>query len=462
MPTRRNVLRGAGGLCVGLPFLPSLMRSAQADCSQGIKRLVVMHQPQGMIMEEWHPTGVGTNFELSPILAGLEPIKDDIVVVSGLDNQMANHFGNQSGHFGANKSLWTGMPCSNNLDADGNPLPESQRPELIDHPDLAGGPSLDQVIANRLGAPTPYRSLGMTVGQSWDYEVYAAFHAARDEPMGMDSDPREVFDRLFADFEPGEPSPMQRLRAARGSVLDSVAGSYEAVAARLSAADRVRLDAHAAKVRELELRFANGPGGGQGCALPEFALPPDYDPDSDDFLDVGAIAQVENAVMALACDMTRVVSIQHIGGNRYPWLGHPLPFHFDGYHGIFHIDPPNSGRDIPEIRAAMLDVMRWYADTFLHLVQRLAETPDGNGSLLDSTLVVWTSEFGDGQSHVTDNIPVVMAGGVCGALQTGRHVEYYGRSTNDLLVSILNAFDFEDTTFGLSDVCQGPLPGLVS
>lgn len=461
MSTRRNFLRGAGGIGIGLPMLPSLMRSAKADCSLGIKRLIVMHQPQGMIMEEWHPTGTGSDFELSPILSPLEPIKDDIVVVSGLDSQVNGLFPNQSGHFGANKSLWTGMPCSPNLDGDGNPLPEAQRPGLIDHPDFAGGPSLDQVIATRLRAPTPYRSLGLTIGQSYDYEVYAAFHAARDEPLSMEGDPRATFERLFADFEPGEPSPMQRLRAARGSVLDSVADSYEAVAGRASARDRQRLEAHAAKIRELELRLGNAPGGGQGCALPEFSLPEDYDPNNGDQLDLGAIAQVENAVMALACDMTRVVSIQHIGGDRYPWLGHPLPFHFEGYHGIFHIDPPNSGRDIPEIRAAMLDVMRWYADTFRHLVQRLAETPDGNGSLLDSTLVVWTSEFGDGQGHATNDIPVVMAGNLCGALQTGRHVEHYGRSTNDLLVSILNAFDFEDESFGLPDVCDGALPGLV-
>ncbi len=449
-------------MAVGLPFLPSMLPKAKAGPGDEPRRLIILQQPQGMIMEEWHPTGTGTNFELSPILSPLESIKDDIVVVSGLDNRLPDFFNNQGGHVGSSKSMWTGMPLSPNIDANGNPLPGGL-PEL-DHPDGAGGPSLDQVIAQRMAAPTPYESLGLAIGTTGYYEAIAAFYTGRDEILGMEPDPRAAFDRLFADFEPGEPSPLQRLRAARGSVLDSVGESYESLASRLSVADRQRLEAHAAKIRELELRFANGVGGGQGCGLPQFSLPPDYDPNHDDFDDVGGRAQIENAVMALACDMTRVVSLQFTHGqdNRFPWLGHPFPFDFEGWHGIFHIVPDGpTGRDIPEVRAAMLDVMRWYASMFGHLVQRLAETPDGEGTLLDSTLVVWACEFGDGAGHNLLDIPVVMAGNLCGAIETGRHIEYYGRSTNDLLVSILNAFGYDDTTFGYGPACQGALPGLV-
>ncbi len=163
--------------------------------------------------------------------------------------------------------------------------------------------------------------------------------------------------------------------------------------------------------------------------------------------------------------MTRVTSLQFTHGqdNRFPWLGHGFPYHFEGWHGIFHIDPSQvSGRDDPVIRPAMLDVMRWYTEIFAYLVQRLAETPDGDGSLLDSTLVVWSCEFGDGAGHNSLDIPVVLAGNLCGRIETGRHLEYYGRSTNDLLVSLLNAFGHDDQTFGWDQVCEGPLPGLVS
>ncbi len=462
MTTRRNFLKGAGGLAVGLPFLPSLTR-AKAGPGEGPQRLILLMQPQGMIMEEWHPTGTGSNFELSPILSPLETIKDDIVVVSGLDNTMPHLFNNAGGHQGASKSIFTGTTVSSNLAPDGTPLPEGQRPD-VEHEVGAGGPSIDQVIAARLNAPTPYESLGFAIGTTSYYEAVAAFHAGRDEILGLEPDPREAFDRLFADFEPGEPSPMQRLRAARGSVLDSVAGSYEAMSSRLSAADRQRLDAHATKIRELELRLGNAPGGGQGCQLPDFSLPGNYDPHHDDFDDVGGRAQIDNAVMALACDMTRVTSIQytHGQGNRFPWLGHPFPFDFDGWHGIFHIVPDGpTGRDIPEVRAAMLDVMRWYSEMFRYLVESLKNTPDGDGSMLDSTLVVWACEMGDGAGHNLRDIPVVLAGNLCGALETGRHMEYYGRSTNDLLVSILNTFGYEDQTFGHAELCEGPLPGLV-
>lgn len=463
MTTRRNFLKGAGGLAVGLPFLPSLTR-AKAGPGEGPQRLILLMQPQGMIMEEWHPTGTGSNYQLSPILSGLEDIREHINIISGLDNRVPMMAEGNYGHPGASKAIWTGMPLDFNLSPEGNMLPSPNVPEDPWHVG-AGGPSVDQVIAQRLGAATPYESIGLRIGSNHDPIVDACYHAARNEHIGMDGDPREAFDRLFAGFEPGEPSALQRLRAARGSVLDAVADSYAHTSARLSRADQIHLEAHAEKIRELELRFGNGAAGGQGCALPEFSLPADYDPHHDDFDDAGARAQIENAVMALACDMTRVVSMQysHGQGNRFPWLGHPFPFdHWEGWHGIFHIVPDGpTGRDYPEVRAAMIDVMQWYTDMFRLLVQRLAETPDGDGSLLDSTLVVWACEMGDGAGHNTVDIPIITAGNMCGRIETGRHLEYYGRSTNDLLVSILNAFGYEDTSFGLPDACDGALPGFV-
>jgi hypothetical protein len=348
------------------------------------------------------------------------------------------------------------------MTADGAVLPPNQVPS-IEGAAGAGGPSIDSVIAQRLAAPTPYASLGFAVGVTSYHEMIAAFHTGRDQVLGLEPDPRAAFDRLFADLDPAEPSPLQRLRAARGSVLDAVANSYESLSNRLSMNDRRRLEAHAERIRELELRFGNGVVGGQGCAEPQFSLPAGYDPQSSDFDDVGGRAQIDNLVMSLACDLTRVASLQFMQGqtNRFPWLGHPFPYDFRDWHEIFHIVPDGrTGREDPVVRAAMIDAMRWYAEMFAYLVQRLAETPDGDGSLLDSTLVVWASELGDGHAHNTFDIPIVLAGNVCGALETGRHLEAYGRSTNDLLVSILNLFGYDDQTFGWAEMCDGPLPGL--
>lgn len=462
MTTRRNFLKGAGGLTVGLPFLPSLSETARAGAGDNPQRLIVLYQPQGMIMEEWLPTGTGSDFELSPILAGLEPIREHVNIISGLDNriQSVEHHG---GHKGASKSIWTGMPMDFALTPEGTVNPNAI--ELEDGTSGAGGPSVDQVIAQRMAAPTPYESLGLAIGGIDDIQQRAASYTARNELLGLEPDPRVAYDRLFQGFDPGTPNALQRLRAARGSVLDAVAESYAATSSRASAADRQRLEAHAEKVRELELRFANGSGGGQGCALPQFSLPGNYDPNHSDFDDVGALAQLENAVMALACDMTRVVSLQYTRGhsNRFPWLGHPFPFNnWDGWHGIFHIVPGGpTGREDPVVRAAMIDVMQWYVSNFVHVVQRLAETPDGDGTLLDSTMVVWACEFGDGAGHGTNNIPILTAGNMCGTIETGRHLAFDGRSTNDLLVSMLNAFGQQDTSFGLPELCNGALPGFV-
>ncbi len=464
MTTRRNFLKGAGGLAVGLPFLPSISETARAGGGDSPQRLILLFQPQGMIMDEWHPTGTGSNFELSPILSGLAPIREHVNIISGLDNRVPMMAPFQYGHPGASKAIWTGMPMGFSLTPDGQINDSVPEPENVWSMG-AGGPSVDQVIAQRMAAPTPYASLGLSIGTTSYLEAAASYHSGFEEMVGLEPDPRIAYDRLFEGFDPGTPSALQRLRAARGSVLDAVAESYASTTARASALDRERLEAHAEKIRELELRFSNGAGGGQGCALPQFSLPGNYDPEHSDFDDVGSIAQIENAVMALACDMTRVVSIQYTHGhdNRFPWLGHPFPFElWDGWHGIFHITPGGpTGREDPVVRAAMIDAMQWYANNFVHLVQRLAETPDGDGTLLDSTLVVWACELGDGDGHGSNNIPIVTAGNMCGTIETGRHLQFPGRSTNDLLVSILNAFGHEDTSFGLAEACDGALPGFV-
>jgi hypothetical protein len=476
--SRRSFLAGAGGAAVALPYLGS-MRARAGEGSATPRRLVVVVQPQGFIMDEWRPTGTGTDFQLGSILSPLESLKDRIVVVSGLDNVAPDLNYQAGGHSSALKSVLTGMPLSTNLDANGVLLPTNLHTPADQTFDVfAGGPSVDQVIADRMAAPTPYRSLEFGVGTDSYLHALQVFLRGPNEPLGTMIDPREAWDRLFAGFNPAEPSPLQRLRDARSSVLDRVGDSYDSLSSRLSAADRVILEAHADKIRELELRFAGGTGGGQGCMVPTYSLPEGYDPHNSDFDDVGAMAQIDLMVMAMACDMTRVASLQFTQGqnNRFPWLGLTIPdVNWPGYnavewpdwHGMFHISP-DPARDHPEPRAAMIAAMNWYAQKFAYLLQRMAETPDGDGSLLDSSLVVWVSEFGDGAAHWAWDVPVVLAGNVGGALQTGRHLQFPGRvqnpdsgyTTNDLLVSILNLFGYSDTSFGYPDICRGPLPGL--
>jgi hypothetical protein len=461
--TRRNFLRGAGGLTVGLPMLSSLQGTARARGADGPRHLVVMFHPQGMIMDEWHPTGVGTDFTLPAILAPLEAHRDDIVVVSGLDNQ-SGMLNTNGGHHSA-VHLLTGMPMAVNLDADGDLLPAGSQPMLeTGQITSAAGPSIDQVIAQRMAAPTPYRSLELAVGTTSYLDHIAVFFGGAEDPLDFEPDPHAAFDRLFDGFDPGTPSTLQKLRAARGSVLDLVGDSYESLAARASATDRQLLEEHATRIRELEARLGMTGSAGLGCAIPQYTLPGNYDPHHADFDADGARAQIDIMVMALACDLTRVASLHFTHGqdNRFPWLGYPIPFpQWSDWHGMIHIVPDGpTARDDPQARPAMIAAMTWYTQQFAYLLQRMAETPDGDGSLLDSSLVVWVSDYGDGAAHNTNDIPVVLAGNLCGALQTGRHLDFTGRSTNDLLVSILNLFGYEDETFGWPTICAGALPGL--
>lgn len=444
---RRGFLRGAGGVALGLPFLETLHSPAQAGGSSTPVRLVIMLHPQGTILDAWTPSATGTQFDLPPALAPLEPIKDDIVVLSGLHNGVLPIIGN-SGHGVAEPSLLTSMPMVTNIGPDG---------EIVDgYPPYSGGagPSVDQVIAERLGPVTPYSTLDLALGEQTD----TGFHfAGPDDPVTFEPDPRAVFERLFTDLDVDDPTPIQALRNARGSVLDAVSESFGQLRERVSAADRVRLDAHADKIRQLEERFSNPP---IDCGQPVLDLPAGYYP-HDTFDDVTAPAMIDMATMALACDMTRIVNVVFTSGHTptFPWLGHDFAGQFPelGYwHELVHAVP---GR--PDVEAVALDVFRWYAEHFVALVQSLAQVPEGDGTMLDNTLVVWGSEFGDGSAHTSTRLPIVLAGRAGGQLVTGRHLDATGRTSGDLLVSILRMFGYDDTTFGWPGSSTGPVPGLV-
>jgi len=448
--SRRTFLRGAGGIAIALPWLESIAtRRAHAGGTAGNAGYLQFIHPQGTLVDRWAPAA-GNALVLSQMLQPLAGLEPELVVVSGVANTTSGLNQMSNGHNSAGRTLLTCMPFADNL-SNGALLPADQQ---VDN-GPAGGPSIDQVLADRIGTSTPYRSVDFGVGGA-EVGEYQMQWAGANDPVTLEGDPLLAFDRLFSDLDPEMPTTMTRLRAARKSVLDTVDGAFGQLTVRVSAADRLRLEAHAEKIRELEDRLDNLGGGGASCGVPVLEVPPDFaawDPALDD---QAAKAFIDMMVMSFACDLTRVGTLQFTDYHdpHFPWLGLPIPGTYDSWHTMIH-EVPNGGDPAP-----VQGAMDWYMLQLAYLITSLANTidgPDGTGRLLDRMLVVSLSEFGNGGTHSTQQLPVVLAGQVGGALATGRHVAAEGATSGELFAGILGLFGFEDQCFGWAEECSGPL-----
>jgi hypothetical protein len=431
--TRRNFLRGAGGIAVGLPFLESMSPAHAGGQGPNLRYLQFMHV-QGTLVGEWAPSG-GNGPQLSNILSPLEAVKDRMTFLSNVDNPSANDYG-VNGHVNSGRTIFTCAPNSGN-----NDLPD--------------GPSVDQVIADRLAAPTPYKSLQFGIGGSGIGE-YQALMAGPQDPVPLDGDPVAVFDQLFADLDSdplAAPTTMQRLRSRRQSVLDVVKASFDSTRASVSVADRMTLDNHADKIRQLEQQLANTGEATVSCATPTIDLPAGYDANDANHDDSSSRVFIDLMVMALACDMTRVGTLQYTNYHspNYPWLGAGVPGAFPEWHSMVH-EIPNLV-DVAPVRA----VYRWYMEELAYLVEQLSLVQDADGSMLDNMLVLSTSELSNGATHSTSGLPIVLAGGVGGQLTTNRHVDMGGARLGEVYTTFIQMFGGDDQVFGNPAYCNGPV-----
>jgi len=259
--------------------------------------------------------------------------------------------------------------------------------------------------------------------------------------------------KLAPNSPPEGPTTVAKLRAARQSVLDTVLHDFDRVRARVGADDRVRLDAHAEKIRELEIRLAAMPEPGAACTVPLVALPDTFDPQSSDFDDASMRAFVDLSVMAIACDLTRVATLHFTNAYdpRFPFLALDIPPVFGNWHTMIH-DGPASGYE-----STIVTALTWYSSQLAYLLDRLADTPDGEGTLLDRVLVLAISELGDGSTHSFTDLPIVLAGRANGKLATGRHLVATGTDLGGFYTGLLNALGYDDGSFGFAEACGAPL-----
>jgi hypothetical protein len=438
--SRRAVLRGAAGVAIALPWLEIMEpeRSVHAAVRPA-QRFIGVFTPGGTVLENWRPTGSENDYQLSTILQPLEAVKGRALVLSGLDMKSAIGEQNQSGLV-----AWlTGTP---------------QGPS----PGFATGPSLDQVLARRF-PNRPLSSLELAVrwgtgkshGLVHPINIASFADSAGFAPVPPRLDPVQIWNELFGGRADGQ---VQWDR----SILDAVADRYARLAQRLGSVDRQRLEAHLAKIRELEQAVEHGTV--YGCQGPELIDTSDYDPaagllseDSGSVRDEATDAAIPKVgklmmdmlVLALSCDLTRVATLMWSdteAKHTFPWLDLHEHLHYymndGGYHPI-----------------EMTRIGRWYTEQHAYLIDQLARTPGPSGSLLDDAVLFFGSNLQHPATHAKTDMPFLLAGNG-GGLRTGRWLQYEHQSHNDLLVSLANLFGDEREKFGDERYCQGPLGGL--
>ncbi len=436
--SRRAFLGSLGAAGVLAPFVPLLNREIEAAPGDFPLRIILLFSANGTIHENWAPTGGESDFQLSPILSPLEAYKDQLIVVDGLEMSRS---GPGDGHQKGMGILWTGSTLLEGGDFQGGGNSGTVG--------WGGGTSVEQHIAQAVGDQTPYRSLEFGV-QTRGASVWSRMsYAGPNQPIAPEDSPDAMFQRLFADFDV-DASEIERLKVERRSVIDLVKGDLDHLMVQHgSSDDQLKIEAHLDAIREIEQR---NDAAVPSCEVP--GVPGGIDHEANDNFPMVCQRQTDLLAMSLACDMTRVASVQwsrSVSNTRFSWLSIP-----EGHHDLSHLGDGDQSM-VDKITA----INTWYAEQVKALLDALAAIPEGDGTVLDNTLVVWGNELSRGNSHGNRPIPFVLAGGGGGALQMGRYLQYDNVPHNRLLVSLCHAMGLTDQqTFGNTDSGSGGLAGL--
>ncbi len=438
--SRRDFLRKLGVGAAAGQFLFTLPSLGWAANGQRKQRLVFLFSPNGVIPKHFWPEQKGEKFELKRILEPLTPFKDKLLTLEGVDNKIR---GDGDGHMRGIGCLLTGVELFPGDVQGGSDTPAG----------WSQGISIDQHLKNQLQAnpatQTRFGSLEFGVmvpdrADTWTRMCYAG----PNQPVAPISDPYQMFDKLY-----GQTQNREML----ASVLDDLDEELGRVRKIVSTEDRRILDEHLEMVRTVEKELKSELSGQDksdqiGHAVPE--LPPNVEEENDNLPQISRM-QTDLLVNSFASDFARVASIQitnSVGNPKMRWLDID-----EGHHSISH--EPDSNEEAYE---KLIKINTWYCEQLASLAKRLAETPEpnGEGSLLDNTTVIWTNELGKGNSHTRNSIPFVMVGNGVG-FKTGRAMKFDHVAHNRLLLSTAEGMGHGMKTFGNPDHCgDGALTGL--
>ena len=402
--SRRVVLRGMGA-ALAVPLLDGMVPALTAlskTAAKAVSRFGVVYLPNGIIMEQWTPSSAG-GLEFSPILKPLEPFRDRLLVISGLDNTACKC--GLGGHSTKSGAFLTGAA----------PTP------TIGTTRLNLGISMDQIVANTFGDQTPLPSLELSL-EGTDSNVVATCDPGYScaylniswrnatTPMPRETNPRKVFERLFGDATGSTDPAARRARIQKeSSILDSVIQEVDRLQRDLGPSDRLKLNEYFESVREIEKRIQAAEKQG-ARELPVIHSPAGIPVSWEEH----AKLMFDLQVLAYQTDSTRVITFmigRELSGATYPQIGIP-----DSHHPITH----HTG-DTTKI-AKVVKINTYHASLFASYLDKLRTTPDGDGSLLDHMTILYGAAISDGNEHAPDNLPILLAGGGSGTLKGGRHL----------------------------------------
>src|SRR5688572_6536002 len=426
---RRTFLRGALGAAIAMPFFDAMIPALSAQTAKRPFRFGAIYIPNGIYPQQWHPDTAGTNFDFKPIMSPLEPFRSHVVTVSGLKAPDGNP--DMGGvHLGASAAWLNGTG------------PVTVMAKFV----VQSKKSIDQYIADAVAEDTPLRSLevgtedmGTSAGACDGYPcIFFNAISWRDDksPLPVAVNPRVTYERIFG--ETG--SACRRLANMRRkqSLLDSVAAEARRMRSTLGPADNAILDEYLTNIRDVELQLDRMDA--RAAATPEGAVAPLGIPDNiDDHLTV----TYDLMLLAFQADISRVFTfmVGHEGSGRsYAHIGIPEPHHPVSHHG-----------DTPDGIAKYAKLTTYHVAKLAEFVEKLQATPDGDGTLLDRSVLYFGSGMGNGNAHDRNNPPVLLVGGANGRLKGNRHIAVDKKEpTANLLLGLADLADAEVDKIGLS------------
>src|SRR5499426_1323161 len=429
--SRRTFLHGVG-VTMALPLLDSMIPAATVFGQTVAKprtRFGAIYFPHGAIMSQWKPAAEGAGFELTEILQPIKPFYDQVSVISDLRHALAYGSGATANHNRSAAAFLSGAFA-----------------EVGAQPSL--GITVDQVTAQKIGQDTPLPSLELTIeepslncgdGLSCSYRDTISWQGPH-APLPMQNNPQVVFERLFGDGNTAEQRKARRAQSL--SLLDSVMGDAAALQRKLPASDRARLDQYLSDVREIERRVQKA-GQQLSDDLPVPAAPTGVPKDVEEHIKL----MYDLQVLAWQAEITRVSTFlmcKELSGSTYPKSGVRDAFHTLSHHS-------NVKENIE--RFAVLNT--YHVGLFGYFLEKLRATPDGDGTLLDHSLVLYGSGMSDGNQHNHTDLPIVLAGGASGRLKGGRHLRHPKNTPMaNLLVAMLDTLGIPTDKLGDS---TGPI-----
>ncbi|MCX6591279.1 MAG: DUF1552 domain-containing protein [Acidobacteria bacterium] len=424
--SRRTLLRGAG-VALGLPLLDAMHPALAAPAKTAkASRMAVVYVPNGIMMNQWSPAKTGTDFEFTRILKPLERFRSDITLISGLANHAATK-AKGGGHARASGSFLSGAI-----------------PKYTAGADVRAGTTFDQIAAHHFASETRVPSLQLgcedsrmvgncDTGSSCAYTNSLSWKNP-ETPLAVEVNPRSVFERLFGTVDPSlDPATRARRALYRKSILDLTRQNTQSLAGTLGASDKRKLDEYLTAIREVETRIAKAekdpevPMGEKPSGIP-FAF--------NEYVKL----MFDLQVIAFQADLTRVSTMMmgREGSVRtYPEIGVPDPHH-----------PLTHHRNHPDFIEKVTKINCLHVELFSYFVERLKATPDGDGSLLDHSSILYGGALSDGNQHSNQNLPLLIAGHA-GGLRGGRYVAApAGTPVTNLFVNMMDRAGVPAENFG--------------